>query len=118
MSPVEFRNNNKSLLQSLKKQLESKGISITADFSDTNIPYLGSSMTNGKEGHYIKLDQRAFLSQEQTDLINEAFPLKIYKNNDVYSAQLLSISDYDWDDDRDWPPSISFLFVKNGSPMI
>lgn len=118
MNPVEFRNNNKSLLQSLKKQLESKGISVTTDFSDTNIPYLGSSMINGKEGYYIKLDQRRFLTEGQRDLINKTFPLKIYKNNDIYSAQLLSISDYDWDDDRDWSPSISFVFIKNGSPMI
>ena len=117
MNPVEFRNNNKSLLQSLKEQLESKGISITADFSNANIPYLGSSMINGTESHYIKVDQRKFLTEDQRDLINKVFPLKIYKDNDIYSAKLLSISDYDWDDDRDWLPSISFLFVKNGKPM-
>ena len=118
MSPAEFTNNHKSLLKSLKKELESKGISVTADFLNADTPYLGSSMINGTEGYYFKVNQRDFLTEDQRDTINNTFPIKIYIDSNIYSAKLLSIGDYDWDDDRYWLPSISFLVIKNGKPMI
>lgn len=116
MNTWEVKKQYKELLSSAKTTLDSVGIPIRSDY-DADGPYVGSAMINGKEGIYFKIDQNNFLSDNQREIINSIFPIKVRNNRNIYTWNLLSISDYDWDDDRSWVPSISMELIKNGKAL-
>ena len=115
MNTLEIKSQYKRVLSSARSSLESAGIPIKEDYESG--PYVGSSMINGKEGIYFKIDQRNFLSDAQREIIKEVFPIKIRDGKDLYTWNLLDIADYDWDDDRYWEPSISMELIKNGKTL-
>ena len=115
MNPLEVKAKYKDQIVSLENYLGSKGIILTKEYDGQ--PYVGSSFISGKEGVYFKIKQRDFLSDLQTETIKNTFPLKIRDGKDLYSWDLLSVSDYDWDDDRYWEPSISVRLIKNGKSL-
>jgi len=113
MTLLEFKNQHSEALKKAAGILTSQGINIKNElFSDE--PYISSSIVNKKEGIYFKVNQYSFLSNQQKYGIQSTFPIKISHNNKNYRLNLLSISDYDWDDDRSWEPSISMEVIING----
>jgi hypothetical protein len=115
INPLEVKAEYENQISSLEHYLKAKGITLTKEYNGQ--PYVGSSFINGKEGVYFKIKQRSFLSESQTETIKNSFPLKITDGKDLYSWDLLSISDYDWDDDRYWEPSVSVRLIKNGKSV-
>jgi hypothetical protein len=117
MTISEVKVEHKDLLLLLQTILDSSGITLEEDYN-SNIPYLGSSLINKKEGFYVRLKQRSNLSAKQLDIINNSFPIKMRNEKDIYVVNMLSYSDFDWDDDRTWQPSISIEIIKNGKPLL
>jgi hypothetical protein len=109
-----FVNDNINVLKKLKSILDSNAIKIESEFSSKDKPYVGHSFINGNEAIYFKINQRSFLSDNQKEVIESIFPITLKDNEDIYTFKLMSIFDYDWDDDRYWYPSISFTAAKNG----
>lgn len=116
ITPLEVKSKYENQISSLEHYLKAKGIFLTKEHDGQ--PYVGSSFVNGKEGVYFKIKQRSFLSESQTETIKSSFPLKITDGKDLYSWDLLCISDYDWDDDRYWEPSVSVRLIKNGKNIL
>jgi len=115
---ASFMKENETLLKELRSTFENNGIAIKTSLGSTEMPSVGSSLVNGIKGLYFKVKYSDYLSRFQKNQIKDLFPIKIVDNDDIYSAHLLSISDYDWDDDRDWPPSILFTLTKNGKDLL
>lgn len=109
-----FIDNNNHIFKKLKSVFDSNAIEIESEFRDSNQPYIGHSFINGNEAVYFRINQRSFLSDDQKEIIESIFPLTLKDNDDIYTFKLMSIFDYDWDDDRYWPPSVSFTTIKNG----
>ena len=109
-----FIDNNNHIFKKLKSVFDSNAIEIEGEFRDSNQPYIGHSFINGNEAVYFRINQRSFLSDDQKEIIESIFPLTLKDNDDIYTFKLMSIFDYDWDDDRYWPPSVSFTTIKNG----
>ena len=72
-----------------------------------------TAFVNGEAALHFKIKHNDFLSKANRDAINNAFPLDL----DGYHFELLSIFDFDWDDDRTWEPGISLRVTKNGQPI-
>lgn len=117
MSISEIKVEHKDLLLSFQNILDSSGITLEKDYN-SNIPYLGSSSINKKEGFYVRLNQRTNLSAKQLHIIKNCFPMKIRNEKDIFVLNMLSYSDFDWDEDRYWQPSISIEIIKNGKPLL
>ncbi len=117
MTPVDIKTEFADLLKHAASVLKSEGILIKEEYN-SNLPYINSSFTNGREGIYFKVDQRDFLEPNQHDVINKVFPIKLKTDKGYYRLNLLSVTDYDWDDDRSWEPSISMEMIHNGKTVI
>jgi hypothetical protein len=113
MRPVDVKTEFADLLKHAASVLKGEGILIKEEY-DSDLPYVSSSFINGREGIYFKVDQRDFLSQDQHEAIDKVFPIKLRTDKGYYRLNLLTVMDYDWDDDRSWEPSISVEIVENG----
>jgi len=113
MRAIDVKLEFADLLKHAASVLKNQGILVKEEY-DSDIPYVSSSFINGREGIYFKVDQRDFLSNDQEETINRIFPIKFKNDEGYYRLNLLSISDYEWDDDRSWEPSIAMEIVKNG----
>lgn len=72
-----------------------------------------SSFINGEAALHFKVLHNSFLGEVIWKKIEDAFPLDL----DGYHFELLSIFDFDWDDDRTWEPGISLRVLKDGQPI-
>lgn len=72
-----------------------------------------SSFVNGEAALYFKVLHNTFLGEVVWKKIEDAFPVEL----DGYEFKLLSIFDFDWDDDRIWQPGISLKVLRNGQPI-
>lgn len=66
--------------------------------------HVSTCIVNGEEGLTFRVNQRQFISPEQESNIKAVFPIRV--NN--LEFKLLTIFDFDWDDERYWLPSIAF----------
>jgi|TARA_B100000073_G_C23630429_1_gene532338 hypothetical protein len=104
---------SKNRFRTLGKELAKNGINIKymVDWGDpersyTDQPYLGSGTYNGIEGWYFRKDNNVNYTNKEKKLIKEILLKKGFKCK--------GIDDYEveWDNDRSYPPSISFINNK------
>ena len=107
---------NKNKFKTLAKTLEKVGIQIDyqVDWSEsvggsikyTDQPRLGSGTYNGIQGWYFTKNDNQNWSNKEKKLIRETLKKKGYKCK--------GIDDYEveWDNDRSYRPSISFVYGK------
>jgi len=109
MTYYEFYNKNTDVFQILANVFKAKGLKIDVELGDSDLPRISGSLSNSSQGIYIRIRQYHTLSDEQYEKINSLFPIKIKE----YTLRLHGISDYEYDDDRMWEPSVSFSFYKD-----
>ena len=104
---------NKNRFKTLGKLLAKNGIDIDymADWSssmmhDTDQPRLGSGSYNGIPGWYFTKSNKNNFNNSEKKIIKDVFKSKGFK--------VVSIDDYEveWDNDRSYYPSISFILNK------
>jgi len=117
MKQVDIKTEFADLLKHAASVLKGEGILVKNEYN-SDLPYISSSFINGREGIYFKVDQRDFLSDDQEETINRIFPIKFKNDEGYYRLNLLSIYDYEWDDDRSWEPSIAMEIIHNGKMVI
>lgn len=117
MKQVDIKTEFADLLKHAASVLKGEGILVKDEYN-SDLPYISSSFINGREGIYFKVDQRDFLSPEQHDAIDKVFPIKLRTDKGYSRLNLLTVMDYDWDDDRSWEPSISMEIIHNGKMVI
>lgn len=123
MNMNRFEKENQDLFIALASILNTKGadIEMVSDFEHwkehreikyTNVPEIRGYMGPEGEGFSFRARSNYFgLSKEQ---LEASFPINI----DGYKFKFASFFDYDWDDDRTWPESISFIVTKNGKNVL
>jgi len=114
MHHLQFFKQNISLFQALGNIVKFKGLDINRELYDKDTPSIGSSHGTDGEGMYIRISQYKNLSNEQHEIIKNLFPLSI----EGYELKLHSTSDFDYDDDRMWCPSIQFGIYKDGQNIL
>jgi protein associated with RNAse G/E len=68
----------------------------------------------GEEGIYFRVNQMGNFNSKEIEDIKRALDIRI----EGYEVKLLSIGDFEMDDDRYWYPSISFTFVKDNQNVL
>ena len=104
---------SKNRFRTLGKAFANNGIDIKymVDWSDpklleTDQPYLGSGMYNGIEGWYFRKSNNTNFSTKQKKLIKEILLKKGFKCKGINDFEV------EYDNDRSYPPSISFINNK------
>ena len=70
--------------------------------------HVSTCFVNGEAGLSLRVQRYDFLTDDEMQRITNAFPIEI----DGYKFELLSIFDYDYDDDRSWMPSICIRIIR------
>lgn len=110
MKYYDFYSRNVILFQILANVFKANGIKIGVELSDSDLPRVSGASSSSSEGVYIRIRQYHSLSEELEQKIRNIFPIKIKD----YTVRLHGISDFEYDDDRMWEPSVSFGFYKDG----
>lgn len=100
MKAKELINAYPELMSELLGYIKSNGFELVTNYRGDE--EVSTCFINGGEYLSVRLNQRTFLSDNQRDTLNTIFPTKIGK----VKFELLSIWDYDYDDERDWKPSL------------
>ena len=110
----EFYKQNPDIFRILAAYLKVKGFRIDLHRDDKELPIINSSMSGEGEGGYFCIEQCKCLDPGQYELIDDLFPIKI-KN---YNFEKVAVSDFEYDDDRVWKPSISFIIYKGNHNIL
>jgi len=108
-SPQRMIALNQKVFNYLGSQLESQ-LGLKLRKQDDRYDF-GTCIVNGTEVYNIKWIQSTFVSDDRMEDIKQMFPFKIGN----IEFELSTIFDYDYDDERDYLPSIAFT-VKELSP--
>ena len=112
---------NKNLFIELARVLNAKGANIEMEscfigeeFVTTNIPEVRGYMGPDGEGFYFRANRNYFGISEIE--FAELFPINI----DGYNFRMVSFSDYEveFDGDRSYPESVSFIIEKDGQNIL
>ena len=93
-------------------EMESNWDSTNKTIEYTNVPVIRGYMGPEGEGFYFRARRNCF--GLGADALIASFPITI----DGYKFEAVSFSDYEVDDDRTWPESISFIITKEGKNVI
>jgi len=107
---IDFYQKNIDVFQIFAAYLKIKGFRIDLHWGDDDLPTINSSMSNDGEGGYFRIEQYKALNPGQYHLLEELFPIKIRG----YEFKKVAISDFEYDEDRIWKPSVSFVIHKDG----
>ena len=112
---------NQKLYIELAKVLNAKGanISMETNFQDgklthSDVPEVRGYTSPEGNGYYFRANYKYFGISEME--IAESFPITI----DGYIVRMISFSDFDieFDGDRYWPESFSFIIEKDGQNIL
>lgn len=78
----------------------------------TNVPVIRGYMGPEGEGFYFRARHNYF--GMSADALMNSFPINI----DGYKFEAVSFSEFEYDDDRTWAESISFIVTKDGKNVI
>lgn len=120
---MKFEYKNQDLFIALASILNTKGadIEMESDFEHwkshheikyTNVPVIRGYMGPEGEGFYFRACHNYFGMSAQ-ELMN-SFPINI----DGYKFEAVDFSEFEVDDDRTWPESISFIVTKDGKNVV
>ena len=119
----KFEKENQDLFIALSSILNTEGadIEMVTDFEHwknhkeikyTNVPEIRSYMSPKGEGFYFRARANHFgISEKQ---LKESFPINI----DGYKFEFASFSGFEYDGDRTWSESISFIVSKDGKNVL
>ena len=116
-----FVKENQELFIALASILNTKGanMSMECEYVDGNIKYSNLPVISGYmgpegEGFYFRANSRCFGMSELE--FAQSFPINI----DGYTFRMVSFSDYEieFDGDRSYPESVSFIIEKNGKNVL
>jgi len=93
-------------------EMESNWDSTNKTIEYTNVPVVRGYMGPEGEGFYFRARHNYFVLSAQE--LMASFPIII----DGYKFEAVSFSDFEVDDDRIWPESISFIVTKDGKNVI
>ena len=108
----DFYSNNEKLMNRVSNYI-SCSIGLPLEEYDYRYRRGRSSFINGEAALHFKILHNSFLGEVVWSKIQNTFPVEL----DGYEFQLLSIFDFDWDDDRTWEPGISLRVLKDGQPI-
>ena len=112
---------NQNLFIELAKVLNAKGANIEMEgsFQDGNYIYSNNPVVRGYmgpdgEGFYFRANRNYFGISELE--ISNVFPISI----EGYDVRMVSFSEYEveFDDDRSYPESFSFIIEKDGQNIL
>ena len=120
---MRFEDNNKDLFITLAGILNNKAADIEMvtdlehwrehkEVKGTDVPEIRGYMGPEGEGFSFRSDSNFFGINREA--LEANFPISI--NN--HSIEFASFFDYDWDEDRTWPETISFIISKNGKNVL
>lgn len=101
---------NPDVFMILANIVKSKGIDIGRELGDSDLPRISGSSCPDGSGCYFRVRQYKCLDNKQYKILESIFPLTIK----CYDLRLHGISDFEYDDDRMWEPSVSFGIYKDG----
>lgn len=111
MSSSDFIQKYNLYVEMIADQLETEGVKVDKDFR-------GNTTTGGysgkEKGFYIRLNYYGSLPKDAISSIKSIFPWTI----DGFEFRLLGITDFDFDDDRHFLPSVGIAVYKNGESVI
>jgi len=113
---TEFYDSHPEVFIVMKNVLIIKGLKVDTNYSNSDILNVNGSSGPSGEGMYFRICQYKGLTEGQYNVIKSIFPIKNLPGG--YSAMLHSISDFDYDEDRAWQPSVSFSFYKGGKNIL
>ena len=114
MNYTDFYKKHPKVFEILAAVVKIKGLKIGMELSNRELPRLSGSVGPEGEGAYFRIKQHWSLSDDQQTKIMDIFPLTIKG----YEIRLHSISDFEYDDDRMWEPSVSFGIYKNDKNIL
>jgi len=120
-----FEKENQDLFIALASILNTKGanIEMVSDFEHwkehqeikyTNVPQIRGHHGPEGEGFYLRAHHNYF--GMGADALMNSFPINI----DGYKFEAVNFSEFEveWDGDRSWPESISFIVTKDGQNVL
>lgn len=110
----EFYKQNTDIFRILAAYLKVKGFRIDLHRDDRDLPTINSSMSGEGPGGYFRIEQYKCLDPGQYELIDDLFPIRIKG----YDFKKVAVSDFEYDDDRIWKPSISFVIYKGNHNIL
>ena len=110
MKHYEFFKKHPEVFMILANVVKSKGVKIGREYRDRDLPTIAGSSSSDGEGCYFRVRQYQCLDNKQYNILNGIFPLTIKG----YELRLHGISDFEYDDDRMWEPSVSFGIYRDG----
>jgi len=116
---MKFVEENQDLFIAAASILNTMGADIEMEVDDTywkehkeikytNVPVLRGYMGPEGEGFYFRARRKQF-GIDAEDLLDN-FPINV----DGYAFEAVDFSDLEYDDDRYWPESVSFIVTKDG----